>query len=74
MNNTTEFFFYYSYQRNYYKRISVYLSRQTNTRIPQQNYFIEKPEENDDATLCFIAEKQQKSILNFSIDSLIVKE
>ena len=31
-------------------------------------------EEDDGATMSFIAEKQQKTILNFSLDSLIVTE
>ena len=42
--------------------------------IPQQNKFVEKLEEDDGATMLFIAEKQQKTILNFSLDSLIVTE
>ena len=31
-------------------------------------------EEDDGATMFFIAEKQQKTISNFSLDSLIVAE
>ena len=42
--------------------------------IPQQNNFVEKLEEDDGATMLFIAKKQQKTILNFSLDSLIVTE
>ena len=40
--------------------------------IPQQINFTRKLEENDGAKMFFIAEKQQKTILNFSLDSLIV--
>ena len=39
---------------------------------PRQINFTRKLEENDGATMFFIAEKQQKTILNFSLDSLIV--
>ena len=42
--------------------------------IPQQIHFVGKLEEDDGATMLFIAEKQQKNILNFSLDSLIVIE
>ena len=64
----------FSYHQNYYKLIGTNLSRQANTNIPQQSNFIEKLEEDDGARMFFIAEKQQKAILNFSLDSLIVKE
>ena len=58
----------------YYKLIGIDLSRQTNTSVPQQINFVEKLEKDDGATMVFIAEKQQKAILNFSLDSLIVVE
>ena len=64
----------FSYHQNYYKLIGTNLSRQANTNIPQQSNFIEKLEEDDGARMFFIAEKQQKAILNFLLDSLIVKE
>ena len=41
--------------------------------IPHQINFVGKLEE-DGATMFFIAKKQQKTILNFSLDSLIVTE
>ena len=63
-----------SYYQNYYKLIGIDLSRQTNTNIPQQINFTEKLKENDGATMFFIAEKQQKTILNSSLVSLIVTE
>ena len=64
----------FSYHQNYYKLIGIDLSRQTNTSTPQQTNFTGKLEEGDDATIFFIAEKQQKTILTFSLDSLIVTE
>ena len=48
----------FSYRQNYYKRIGTYLSRQTNKNIPQKINFTEKLEEDNAATMCFIAEKQ----------------
>ena len=64
----------YLYYQNYYKLIGIDLSRQTNMNIPQQINFTGKLEEDDGAVMFFIAEKQQKTILNFSLDSLIVTE
>ena len=57
----------------YYRGIGIDLSRQANLTIPQQINFVGKLEE-DDATIFFVAEKQQKTIVNFSLDSLIVTE
>ena len=42
--------------------------------IPQQINFTGKLGEVDGVTMFFIAEKQQKTILNFSLDSLILTE
>ena len=64
----------YLYHQSYYKLIGIDLSRQTNTRISQQINFLGKVKEDDDATMFFIAEKHQKTILNFSLNSLIVSE
>ena len=47
---------------------------QINTTISQIISFTRKLEENDVATKFFMAEKQQKTILNFSVDSLIVTD
>ena len=58
----------------YYKLIGIDLSRQANTSIPQKINFTGKLEKDDGATMFFIAVKQQKTILNFSLDSLIVAE
>ena len=44
------------------------LSRQTNLSITQQSNFVRLGEHNG-AAMFFIAEKQQKAILNFSLDS-----
>ena len=63
----------YLYHQNYYKLIGIDLSRQTNASIPQIN-FSENFEEDNGATMLFIVEKQQKTILNFSLPSLIVLE
>ena len=75
----------FSNHQNYYKLIGIDLLRQTNTSIPQQIDFVSqkkimkrrrlrKLEEDDSATMLFIAGKQQKTILYFSLDSLIVKK
>ena len=53
----------FSYHQNYYKLIGIDLSRQTNTSISQQINFIGKLEENNGATMFFIALKEQKTIL-----------
>ena len=64
----------FSYRQNYYNLIGIDLSGQTNTSIPQQINFTGNLEEDDGATMFFIAEKQQKTNLIFSLDSLIVTE
>ena len=64
----------YLYHQHYYKLIGIDLPRQTNTSIPQQINFTGKLEKDDGATMFVIAEKLQKTILNFSLDSLIVTE
>ena len=53
----------FSYSQNYQKLIGIDLSRQTNTNIPQQINFTGKLEEDDGAVI-FIAQKQEKIILN----------
>ena len=55
--------------QNYYKLIAIDLSRKTNTNISQKINFTGKLED-DGATMFFIAEKQQKTLLIFSLDSL----
>ena len=62
------------YHPNYYKSIGIDIPRQTNASIPHQINFKEKLQEDDGAAIFFIAEKQQKNILNFPSDSLIVTE
>ena len=62
------------YRQNYYKLIRIDLSRETNMNIPQQINFVGKPEEDDIAVMLFISEKQQRTILNFSSNSLIFSE
>ena len=62
----------YLYHQKYYKLIGIDLPRQRNASILQQINFVGKLEEDDGATLILIAEKQQKTTLNSSLDSLIV--
>ena len=59
---TTGNFLYFLYHQNYYKLIGIDLSRQSNTTIPQQSNFTGKLEEDGDATMSFITEKQQKIV------------
>ena len=54
--------------------IGIGLSQQANTSISQKINFTDKLEENDNTTTFFFAEKQQKTILNFSLDALNVTE
>ena len=61
----------YLCHQNYYKVIVIHFSRQTNTSTPQQTNSAGKLEKNNGATMSFIAEKQEKTILNISLDSLI---
>ena len=55
----------YSYNQNYYKPIAKDLSRQTYTTIPQHINFTGKLAEDGNATMFFVCEIQQKTILNF---------
>ena len=71
---TTENLLDYFYYQKYYKLIDIDLSRQTNTSIPQKIDIVGKLEEDDGATMFVINEKQQKTIVTFSSDSLIVTE
>ena len=71
---TTETLLHYLHHQKYYKLIGIDLSGQTNTSIPPQINLIGKLEEDDATTMFSIAEKQQKTIPNFYLDSLIVKE
>ena len=64
----------YLHYENYYKCIGIDLSRPANTTIPQEINYLEKPEEGNSQTMFFIAEKQQKTILNFSLNSLKIVE
>ena len=71
---TTGNLLYYLYHKQYYKLIGIDLSRQTNTTIPHQINFTRKLEKDDGGTMLFIAAKQQKTILKFSLDSLNVMQ
>ena len=72
-NYATEKLLDYSDHQECYKLIGIDLSRQTIISIPQKINFIGKLEDNG-ATMFFVSEKQQNTILNFSLDSLIVTE
>ena len=61
---TTGKLLHYLYHQNYYKLIGIYLCREKNTNIPQQINFAGKLEKGYGVTMFFIAEKQQKTILN----------
>ena len=63
-----------SCHQNYCKRIGIDLSRQKSTIIPQKSNFAGQLKKDDGATMFFIPEKQQKTVLNFSLDSLNVTE
>ena len=54
--------------------IGIGLPKQTKTNISQRINFTGKLKEDDSAIMFFIAEKQKKAILNFSLDLLIVTE
>ena len=61
----------YFYHQNYYKLIGIDLSRQTNKNIPQQINFTRKKI----VPQCFyFVQKQPKTVLNLSLDSLIFTE
>ena len=53
----------FSYHQDYYKLISIDLSIQPSTTIPQQINFTGKLEENDGVTMCFLL--QQKLFWTF---------
>ena len=73
-NCTTQNLLDYLHHQRYCKIIGIDLSRETNTIIPEQINFEGKSEKEDVVTMFFITEKQQKTIQNFSSDSLIVTE
>ena len=62
------------YHQKYYNIIGIDLSRQKNTNIPQQVNLCRKIRKTWWCDNVFIAEKHQKTILHFSLDSLIVTE
>ena len=60
------------YNEKYYKLIGIDLSRQTNTNVPQKINFVGKLKKDNRVKILFIPEKQQKTILKFYLDSLIL--
>ena len=73
-NYTTKNLLDFTYHQNYYKLIGIDLQHKQNTSIPQQIKFTGKIDKDVFEKMFFIADKQQKSILNFSLDLLIVTE
>ena len=62
------------YHKNYYKLNDIDLSKQTYTTISPQSNFTGELEEDEGAAMLFFVKNHQKTILNFSLDSLIVTE
>ena len=65
----------YSCNQKYYTLIGIDLSRQKkNTSISEYINFAGRLEEVNGVKMFFITKKQQKAILNFSLDSLKVTD
>ena len=66
----------YLYHQKYCQRIGIDLPKRTNTSVLQEINITRKLEKDDgvSVTMLFITEKQQKTILRFSLESLIVTE
>ena len=64
----------YLYHQKYYQRIGIDLPKRTDTSVLQEIIITRKLEKDDGVTMLFITEKQQKTILHFSLESLIVTE
>ena len=60
--------------KNFYKHTNIDLSRQTNTSIPQEINFTRKLKEDDSATMFLLLKSRKKTILKFSLSSLIVTD
>ena len=60
------------YFRKNYKLIAIDLSKQTKLKDPQQISFIGKLLRNTGATMFFITEKSEETILNFSQISVTI--
>ena len=64
----------YLYHQKYCQRIGIDLPKRTDTSVLQEINITRKLEKDDGVTMLFITEKQQKTILHFSLESLIVTE
>ena len=64
----------YLHHQSYYKTYFHSFNKTKKLSVPQQIYFAGKLGEDVGATILFIAEQQQKTILNFFLDSLIATE
>ena len=62
----------YLHHQNYHKLIAKDLPIQTNTTTPQQNNFARKLED-DGSVMFFIAQKQQKAILNVFFRFIVIE-
>ena len=71
---TTRKLLNYLCHQKYYKLIVIDSSTQKNTNILQKVNFVEKLEKDNGANIFFITEKQQNTILNFSLPSFNVTE
>ena len=71
-DHTSWYLLDYLYHQKYYKLIGIDFLRQTNRSTLKEISFVGKLEEEDGTVALPITEKQQKPILNFSLDSLIV--
>ena len=62
----------FAYLKKNYKLITTDLIKQTKLKDPQQISFIGKLSRNTGATMFFITEKSEETILNFSQISLTI--
>ena len=63
----------YEYFKDHYKLIAIDLSKQTeleNNELKQQINFVGRLDQN--ATIFFIIEKDEETVLNFSLNSVYV--
>ena len=66
---TTQLVAYYRWN---YKLIAIDLSKQAKLKDPQQINFIEKLDENNEATMFFITEKSEDTTFNFLQNSVTI--
>ena len=64
----------YLHHQKYYKLIGIDLPTQTETSTTQQINFVWKLEQDYGATMFFIPDKQQNTILKFSLNPFIARQ